>query len=568
MRDQRLNCWDYKKCGREPSGANVEEMGGCPAALDESFDGINRGFNAGRICWAVAGTFCEGKKQGPFHVKRESCVQCDFFQLVSQQEGSSNSPTKLLKYLTATSDDRFLGALTYKWVAAGERFLVQGSVEETAYIIQEGTCLTVVEKNGSLHPTGHWSRGDIVGIRGLFTGEPRAAHAEAETDMQLWVLSKQQIDNISTNNPDLLTLVTEIVNSQFDSKRPVADRKIGKYIATHIIGRGAFSIVYKAFHKDLKMIVAIKMMRHNMVTDSGFLQNFRNEAQIIASLCHENILKVLDYEEMFRTVFIVTEFLEGESLRSLLLRLGRIPQLLAVRYIQQVCAGLAYAHGKGIVHRDINPDNIMVMPDDRVKILDFGLACQAGTEDEQIGGTLTYQAPELLEGSQADRQSDIYALGITAFELITGKTPFTAHEIMEIFQAHAPRIIPDPGDFVPDMFPEMRRFIVKSCQHEREKRYQDITEVLRELKPLLLTTISRMPEQKDEQNTTAVLFRYAAHQLDNVHLLIQDVRRRSGELGIEFEVIGMESTKGVNNSDLDSRITTSDVGTNKMDVNH
>lgn len=190
MREQKLNRWEFKKCGRERNGRNVQEMGGCPAALDDSFDGINSGINGGRICWAVAGTFCGRKKQGAFHVKRESCVQCDFFRMVTRQEGAGDGPTKLLKFLAETSDDSFLEELTYRFVKAGERFLVQGVVEDTAYIIQEGTCLTVVEKNGSLYPAGHWSRGDIVGICGLFTGEPREAHVEAETDMHLWVLRK------------------------------------------------------------------------------------------------------------------------------------------------------------------------------------------------------------------------------------------------------------------------------------------------------------------------------------------------------------------------------------------
>lgn len=536
MREQKLNCWEFKKCGREQNGKNVQEMGVCPAALDDSFDGINSGKHGGRLCWAVAGTFCEGKKQGGFHVKRESCVRCDFFRMVTRQEGASDGPTKLLKFLTETSDDSFLGELTYRFVKAGERFLVQGSVEDTAYIIQEGTCLTVVEKNGALHPAGHSSRGDIVGIRGLFTGEPREAHVEAETDMHLWVLNKHQIDNISQHNPELLALVTEIVASQFDAKGPVADRKIGKYIATEIIGRGAYSIVYKAVHTDLKMVVAIKMMRHNMVVDSGFLLNFRKEAQIIASLNHESILKVYDFEERYKTVFIITEFLEGESLRNLLARLGRIPQLLAVKYIRQICSGLAYAHEKGIIHRDIHADNIMVLPDDRIKILDFGLACPIGTEDEQIGGTLAYQAPELLEGGQADRRSDIYALGITAFELIAGKIPFTPQEIMEIFQRNGQRVIPDPALFVPGIFPELRRFIIKACHHEREERYQDILDALGELAPLATQHLAAIPSREELENSATITFRYTDKQREDFNRLMREFSRRSRELDIEFDV--------------------------------
>lgn len=536
MSKKRLNCWDFKKCGREPNGVNVQEMGVCPAAVDDSFDGINGGANGGRICWAIAGTLCEGQRQGAFHSKRQSCVTCDFFKSVSHQESESDRPTKLLNFLIDTSDASFLGELAYKWVKAGERFLSQGVVDDTAYIIQKGTCMTVVEKDGFLHPAGHWSRGDIVGIRGLFTGEPHEAHVEAETDMHLWVLRKHQIDTISSSNQDLLTLVTEIVASQFDSKRPVADREIGKYIATDIIGRGGYSIVYKAVHRDLKMVVAIKMMRHNMVVDSSFLENFRHEAQLIASLSHRNILKVYDFEERYRTVFIVSEFLEGESLEALLRRLGRIPQQLAIKYILQICNGLAYAHGRGIIHRDIHADNIMVLPDDRVKILDFGLACPLGTDDEQIGGKLTYQAPELLEGSRADCRTDIYSLGITAFELLTGKIPFSADDIMTIFRGGGPRVMIDPATLLPEIMPKLRQIIMRACHHDRNERYHTVPDLIYDLELLQKHHPAPVPIRESCRNGATVTFRYSQEQQRQFEQFMEELNLRAKSLGIDIDI--------------------------------
>lgn len=115
--------------------------------------------------------------------------------------------------------------------------------------------------------------------------------------------------------------------------------------------------------------------------ESDFLTNFRNEAKIIAGLNNENIIRVYDIEERFKTVFIIMEYLRGESLRSLLNRLKKIPWKLAADFLAQICSGLSYAHSKGIIHRDINAANIFVQPDDRVKIFDFGTACPVGTED-------------------------------------------------------------------------------------------------------------------------------------------------------------------------------------------
>jgi eukaryotic-like serine/threonine-protein kinase len=214
-------------------------------------------------------------------------------------------------------------------------------------------------------------------------------------------------------------------------------------------------------------------------------------------------------------------------------------------YLRQICSGLlAYAHEKEIVHRDIHADNIMVLPDDRIKILDFGLACPVGTEDEQIGGTLACQAPELLEGAQADRRSDIYALGITAFELITGKTPFTTHEIMKIFQGDGQRVIPDPAQFLPDILPGLRRIIVKACQHERQERYRDISEVISDLAPILNQHSAAIPSREEQQKSATITFRYTGKQREDFDRLLSEFSRRSRELDIEFDVCKTQDQVG------------------------
>ncbi|MGD8230312.1 MAG: cyclic nucleotide-binding serine/threonine-protein kinase, partial [Desulfobacteraceae bacterium] len=274
------------KCGREPGGPKVGELGICPAASDTSFNGINLGENAGRFCWAVAGTFCGGKVQGSFAEKRASCISCDFFQEVLKEEGTGGAHTKFLGFLSRSEESAILQGLTYRHVRAGERFITQGQVAEAAYIIQRGSCLVLVEKEGKLYPVGHRGKGDIVGELTLLTGEPQNAHVEAETEMDVWVLNKTHFDNISRKDPELLDFLTELVADRFDSKRPTADRVIGKYLATEIIGRGGYSIIYKGIHTALNMPVAIKMLRHNLSLCPEFLGNFWNEAKIIAKLNH------------------------------------------------------------------------------------------------------------------------------------------------------------------------------------------------------------------------------------------------------------------------------------------
>ena len=370
----KLNCWQVMMCGREPGGKQVSELGVCPAAADASFDGINDGECGGRICWAVAGTLCGGCTQGTFREKRSSCLDCDFYCMVQEQEGLADRRTKFLQFLQAEDRSPFFEKMTYLHVKAGQRFVVQGQVEDTAYIIQRGSCLVIVEKDGDLHPVDHYGEGEIVGGLGILTGEPRRAHVEAETDMDLWLMTRRQFDEITEKDPELLNFITELVADRLDSRRPTAYRTIGKYVATDIIGRGAFSIVYKGRHEVLGLPVVIKMMRHDLALVPDFIENFKNEAKTIAGLNHPHIVKVYDFDERYRTLFIIMEQVAGYSLKEMIQRLRRLPPMLAADFVYQISSALAYAHHQGIIHRDINPSNVIVQPDDQIKIIDFGLS--------------------------------------------------------------------------------------------------------------------------------------------------------------------------------------------------
>jgi len=537
MAQRKINCWEYKKCGREPGGEKAFQLGVCPAAVDKSFDGINRGDHAGRFCWAVAGTFCGGSVQGTFAEKRESCLGCDFFDKVRGEEGSANLQTKFLKFISRDTVRPMLKDMTYRHIPAGQRFISQGERDDVAYIIQRGSCMVIVEKNGEFHPVGHRGEGDVVGVMSLFTGEPHIAHVEADTDMEVWVLKKEDFDNISSEDPDLLSFLTELAADRFDSKRPIADRTIGKYLATDIIGRGGFSLVYKGEHRGLNMPVAIKMMRHNMATDPEFLSNFRNEAKTIANLNHDNIVQVHDIEERYRTVFIIMEFVQGESLADMLQRLKTIPPRLAANYLFQICSGLAYAHRQGIIHRDINTKNIIVKSDDRLKILDFGLACPMGTEDFSSLGTLMYMAPEQINSDPLDQRTDIYALAITAYEMVVGKRPFPEDDIKVLARMHQTRDIPDPARKVPDLPEALRKFILKAGKCDPDQRYHDIIEAREVIQPLVHGLFGSPDKKRVEaRKETTILMRYEDNRQSEFRQLMEEFSARARELGGELKI--------------------------------
>jgi CRP-like cAMP-binding protein len=526
------------KCGREPGGGRLAELGVCPAAIDESFDGINSGRCGGRFCWAVAGTFCGGKAQGTFAQKRESCLSCDFYHQVQAEAGTANLRTKFLRFILQDAQSPLIEGMSYRRIRAGERFIHQGDPADAAFIIQRGSCIVVVEKDGELHPVGHRGEGDIVGMLAILTGEQRNAHVEAETDMEVWVLDRERFGHISRNDPELLTFLTELVADRFDSRRPIADRTIGKYLATSIIGRGGYSIVYRGVHHKLNLPVAIKMLRHDLAIKSDFLSAFRNEARIIAGLNHESIIRVYDIEERFKTVFIIMEYLQGEPLRDLLKRLKKIPWKLAVDFLTQICSGLHYAHSNGIIHRDINPANIFVQPDDRVKIFDFGIACPAGTEDYLLGGAFPYLAPELFDGEPADELSDLYAVGITAYEILVGQRPYPEESAGALMKLHRDQDIPDPARKVPELPQRLRRFILRACRRNPAERYPDAGAALAELLPLGAKIGSRFRNMETAASTTAhIELTYDNEQRLAVQRLLVKFGKEARELGIELKPI-------------------------------
>ena len=535
MISEKLNCWEYKKCGREPGGMQAAELGICQASTDASFNGINSGKCGGRFCWAVAGTFCHGKVQGTFAEDRDSCLSCDFFNRVQAEEGTANLRTKFLRFVSLDAKNSLLNVMAHKHIKSGERFITQGEVGDTAYIIQRGSCLVLVEKEGDLHPVDHRGEGDIVGMMSILTGEPRSAHVEAETDMDLWVLNKTQFDDISQKDVELLSFLTEIVADRFDSTRPTAKRRIGKYVATDIIGRGAFSIVHKGVHRELGMPVAIKMMRHDLVSNSDFLSDFRNEAKIIARLNHENIIKVYDIEERFRTVFIIMEYLEGESLKDILLRLKVIPPMLAVDYLIQICFGLDYAHQQGIIHRDINTLNIFLQANKLIKIIDFGLACPIGFEDFHLGGAFPYLAPELFDGEPGNQQTDIYALGITAYEMVVGERPYPEENASALMKLRRNQDIPDPAGKVPNLPELLRKFILTACRRDPTERYPNMGKALEDLK-LLAGRVERDPGQIDSSklNMTTLFLKYNESHQQELNQLLEEFRLKVNELGVDL----------------------------------
>lgn len=441
--------------------------------------------------------------------------------------------TKPLKYVCREAVCPLLNSVTLKQVRAGERFITQGEEGDTLYVIQSGSCLVKVEKEGEIIPISRCREGDIVGEMALLTGEPRSAHVDAETDMELWGLTQEQFEGIAQEFPDFRVFLTDIVAQRFSSRRETAHREIGKYLVTDIIGRGSYSVVYKGKHGALNMPVCIKMLKHNLAMDPDFQRAFKQEARLIATLNHPNIVRVLDIEERFRTLFIIMEYLEGVSLRYHLDHGPGLSYRDIVSILLQACSALKYAHNKGVVHRDIKPANLFLLPTNQVKIVDFGVAAPAGAEAYNIAGTIHYMAPEQIACDPVDGRIDFYALGITAYEMTTGERPYPGNDPDELMTLHLREDIPDPAQKRPDIPEELRTFIITACRRDPDEREQSFSPAVKGLQRLAakigLNVDHLFPEKMKMR--TVHLF-YGDSEQTAVEELLEEIGGRAREMGL------------------------------------
>jgi serine/threonine protein kinase len=373
-----------------------------------------------------------------------------------------------------------LNNIKFSRVQAGEQFISQGEKRNTCYIVQKGNCQVIIEKERERHVISRIGPKEFVGEMALLTGEDRSAHVVAESDMHLWAIDAELFDNLLSDFPEVSTFLTEIMAERFSTRKLTADRVIGKYLITDIIGRGGYSIVYKGYHRDLNRAVAVKMLNHDMALNMEFSRNFHQEAKTIANLNNEHIIKVYDIEKRFKTIFIIMELLEGTSLRERITETGKIQEKEVVEILIKICKGLNYAHQEGLVHQDIKPGNIFLLPDGGVKILDFGLACPYGSENLLLG-TPFYMSPEQVECEPVDGRSDIYSLGLTAYEMLIGERPFQEEDPFKNMNMHVEQSIPDPLQKVPQINSHLHEFIINACERDPEKRYQCIEEVMENL---------------------------------------------------------------------------------------
>lgn len=438
---------------------------------------------------------------------------------------------------------KLLERMIYKSFKGGEKLVKQGEKGDEFYLILDGTCSINVERNNIFYNIGQVSQGSVTGEIVLFEEEPYKYTVEAEGDVETLYLNKKEFFDLTKEDSEFRNLLTSILIERLSNSRIDSERKIGKYKVIEKIEQGGASIIFKGIHELLNMPVAIKMLRHELSMDPDFIERFREEARIIAKLNHSNIMRVYDIEEIYQTIFIIMEYLEGLPLKSMITSKKRLTIEQIIDITTQVCRGLEYAHSYGIIHQDINPRNIFVQLNGIVKIIDFGLAIKRGSVDNDFlfPGTIYYISPEQLKGEPVDERSDLYSLGITVYEMLTGRKPFPGCHTKAIIDWHLNKDFLDIGDIGVDLPKELYNFLYKTIRRKPEERFNNMSEALRELQPLAERYGINSSLKACEQNRAIGMFLvYKDEQQTELKNMLEEFNKRLSESGIKLKITQVE----------------------------
>ena len=272
----------------------------------------------------------------------------------------------------------------------------------------------------------------------------------------------------------------------------------GRYQIIRTIGEGGMANVYLAYDTILEREVAVKILRGDLSNDEKFVKRFQREAKAASSLNHPNIVEMYDVGEDDGNYFIVMEYVNGKTLKSLIKKRGALSLSETIDIMLQLTSGIACAHDSYIIHRDLKPQNVMILEDGRVKITDFGIAVALNsaelTQTNSVMGSVHYLPPEQANGSGATVKSDIYSLGILMYELLTGKLPFKGENAVEIAIKQMKEKIPSVVAQNPNIPQSVENIVLRACAKNPDNRYETVVDMHEDLKTCLLESRANEPK--------------------------------------------------------------------------
>ena len=402
----------------------------------------------------------------------------------------TNDSTERLEFLSGCPPFTSLPPLVLELVASrmterrfkkGEKLIRQGEPGSELFVIRRGLAEVIVtDERGVRLTLAMPGQGEVVGEVSLLTEEPRNADVVAVEDLTAYALSADDFHKLVGRHPIMSVLLTDLAakrlgSGEFDALR---GKVLNGYRIRRCLGRGGMAVVYEAEALEKGTRVALKMLNHRLVYDPTVLGRFQREADIVASLRHENIAALYDRFSAYNTYFLVMEYCDGPTLAQVVERGKEIPEAEVRRIVGQLARALAYVHGRGIVHRDLKPSNVMVTRDGTVKLMDFGIArpdVQSDlTRQGMVIGTPRYMPPEQLGGKPVDEKADLYAFGCIAYALLAGDVPFEGDDLAAILYQKLTWRLPPPMEIRSDLAEDLYELLARTLAVEPKERVIDL----------------------------------------------------------------------------------------------
>lgn len=388
---------------------------------------------------------------------------------------------------SATPLDLLEPAFEEQLFADGDLLMKQGELGESLMVVCDGNVeISTTDQSGKSHVIDHAKSGQVLGEIALLTSEARSANAKALGPVRAKVLAAETFHQLAHQNPEISVALTHLVAERLgrSGRDALTDKVLDGFRIQRRLGRGGMGIVYQAEALDNGDRVALKMMSHRLVYDKDALRRFQQEADIIESFQHTNIVRMLGRFAAFHTFFIVMEYCPGRSLAQLLESDGALDETNFRRITAQIASSLQYAHQASVVHRDIKPANVMLTSadagPDSVKLMDFGLAeptNAGGDSDRRIVGTPRYMAPEQRLGESSDEKADYFAFACLAYEMLTNRPVFEGDLRAELKRSFAEWKPPELSTLRSDLHSEIESMLQPALHVDPEQRSLDLSAI-------------------------------------------------------------------------------------------
>jgi serine/threonine protein kinase len=366
----------------------------------------------------------------------------------------------------------------------GEMLMRQDDPGDCLLVLLRGSVrVSAHDQSGVVRVIGELDQGQVVGEMALITGESRGADVVAREPVSALALAADEFHALARKHPELGIVLTNLIADGLGRANwDILGGKIFEgYEILQCVGRGGMAVVYEAREAAHDRRVALKMMSHRLVYDVGSLSRFRQEADIVETLDHENIARLFGRFSAYGTHLLVMEFVDGPGLNHFVDQHRPLAEEHVRGIVGQLAAALKYVHGRNLLHRDIKPSNVMLTQEGVVKLMDFGLAKplvilddRTITHERALIGTPSYMAPEQLSGDELDARADVYALACLTYALLTGRRLFDSSNLLELVRSKLSPSLPPADQIGFGVSAEMYEFLGQSLEPSLKDRLSSL----------------------------------------------------------------------------------------------